>query len=82
MVGINATVLQNVEIGDECIIAAGAVLLEGMKVPNKSFVAGVPAELKGELKASQSHWVGEGWEGNELPYAEYIEKLRKSVILE
>ncbi len=82
LVGMNATILQEVEIGDECLIAAGAVVTEGMRIPNRSFVAGVPAEMKGELKSSQAHWVGEGWEGADSYYAEYIEKLRKSVILE
>jgi carbonic anhydrase/acetyltransferase-like protein (isoleucine patch superfamily) len=81
MVGMNATILQNVDIGDECVIAAGAVLTEGMKVPRRSFVAGVPAKIKSELRESHAYWVGEGYEANDDFYAEYIRKLKASVVL-
>lgn len=49
LIGINASVLEDVEIGDECIIAAGSVIPEGTVIPNRSFVAGVPACIKGEI---------------------------------
>ena len=81
MVGMNATILQKVDIGDECVIAAGAVLTEGMNVPSRSFVAGVPAKIKSELRPSHAYWVGEGYEVNDSFYVEYIRKLRESVVL-
>jgi len=81
MIGMNATILQHVDIGDECVIAAGAVLTEGMNVPSRSFVAGVPAKIKGELRPSHAYWVGEGYETNDAFYIEYIQKLKASVIL-
>jgi len=81
MIGMNATVLQNVEIGDECVIAAGAVLTEGMKVPNRSFVAGVPAKIKGDIRPSHAYWVGEGSDATESFYEDYIRKLKNSVLL-
>jgi len=40
-------------VGNLCIISAGCLVSQGMKVPDKSFVAGVPAEIKGE--ASPQH---------------------------
>jgi carbonic anhydrase/acetyltransferase-like protein (isoleucine patch superfamily) len=48
LIGINASILHEVEIGNRCIIAAGAVVTQGMKIPEGSFVAGVPARVPGE----------------------------------
>ena len=82
LIGMNATILQKVEIGDECVIAAGSVLTEGMNVPGRSFVAGVPAQIKGDLRGSHSYWIGEGYDTDETFYAEYIQKLKESVVVE
>ena len=51
LIGINATLLADSEIGEFCLVAAGAVVKEGARVPPYSFVAGVPAHrpLKKEL---------------------------------
>ena len=53
LIGINAVILHDAEIGDRCIIAAGAVVGEGMQVPDCSFVAGVPGRIMGKLNKSQ-----------------------------
>ena len=53
LIGMNATILHDAEIGNLCIISAGCLVSQGMKVPDKSFVAGVPAEIKEE--ASSQH---------------------------
>jgi carbonic anhydrase/acetyltransferase-like protein (isoleucine patch superfamily) len=37
------------EIGESCIIAAGAVLLEGARVPPNTIMMGVPAQARGEV---------------------------------
>ncbi|MFC2059124.1 gamma carbonic anhydrase family protein [Chloroflexota bacterium] len=49
LIGMNATVLEHAEVGDDCVIAAGAVVTEGMVIPPGSFVAGVPAKIKGKV---------------------------------
>lgn len=36
-------------MGDWCIVAAGAVLLEGRVVPDRSVAAGVPAKVIGPM---------------------------------
>jgi carbonic anhydrase/acetyltransferase-like protein (isoleucine patch superfamily) len=75
LIGMNATILQNVEIGDSCVIAAGSVVPERMNIPSKSFVAGVPAKIKGGLKKEHLIWV----EGNQDWLApDKIQKLRES----
>ena len=53
LVANGACVLLEAEIGDSCLIAANAVVVENTKVPDRSFVAGVPAKVRGEL--TQGH---------------------------
>jgi carbonic anhydrase/acetyltransferase-like protein (isoleucine patch superfamily) len=57
LIGMNATVLHESEIGSRCIIAAGAVVGEGMMVPDGSFVAGVPGRIMGKATEPQLWWV-------------------------
>jgi carbonic anhydrase/acetyltransferase-like protein (isoleucine patch superfamily) len=45
LIGIKAVVLGRSEIGDGCIIAAGAVVKEGAVIPPRSLVAGVPGKI-------------------------------------
>jgi carbonic anhydrase/acetyltransferase-like protein (isoleucine patch superfamily) len=60
LVGMNATLLHNAEVGDYCIIGANCLVNQGMKMPDKSFVAGVPGKVKGEVTEPQLWWVREG----------------------
>ncbi|HEY78447.1 MAG TPA: gamma carbonic anhydrase family protein [Dehalococcoidia bacterium] len=53
LVGNNATILDEAEIGDNCIIAAGCVVTERMKIPDQSFVTGIPAKIKAKITADQ-----------------------------
>ena len=45
LVGIGAKLLAGTDVGEECVIAAGAVLPPGMKVPPRSVVMGVPGKV-------------------------------------
>lgn len=45
LIAMRATVLSRTDIGEECIIAAGAVVPEGMVVPRRSLVVGVPGRV-------------------------------------
>jgi carbonic anhydrase/acetyltransferase-like protein (isoleucine patch superfamily) len=53
LIGMNATVLQGAEIGDYCLVGAGCLVGEGMKIPENSFVVGVPGRIKGRVGAKQ-----------------------------
>lgn len=44
LIGMGAIIMDNCEIGSNSIIAAGAVLTEGTKVPSGCIYAGVPAK--------------------------------------
>ena len=59
LVGINATILHGVEIGDFSLIAAGCVVSEKMVVPEGSFVVGVPAKIKGKVPEKLMFWLRE-----------------------
>lgn len=49
LIGMSATVLNRAVIGEESLIAAGALVTQGMEIPPRSLVAGVPAKVRREL---------------------------------
>ena len=49
LIGMRATILNNVTVGAHSIIAAGALLPEGTIIPPRSLVIGMPAKVKREL---------------------------------
>lgn len=48
LIGMGATILDNVEIGEHSIIAAGTVVPPGKKIPPNSLVMGNPGKIKRE----------------------------------
>ena len=52
IVGMNATVLDKADIGEGAIIAAGAVVTHGTKVPAHEIWAGIPAR---KVKTCRCH---------------------------
>jgi len=73
LVGNNATVLDYAEIGSFCVIGAGCVVSQGMKIPDYSFVVGVPAEIKGQV--SPEWWLRR--RQGSLAYAELARRYRE-----
>ena len=57
LIGMNAVILHGAEIGRDSLVAAGCVVPEGMIVPARTLVAGVPARIRKELDAGSS-WSG------------------------
>lgn len=49
LVGMNAVVLDGAEVGEQAVVSAGSVVTSRTKVPPRTLVAGVPAEVKKEL---------------------------------
>ena len=49
LVGMRSTLLDLAHVGEFSIVAAGAVVLEGMQIAPDSLVAGIPAKIKKEL---------------------------------
>ncbi|PYQ52952.1 MAG: gamma carbonic anhydrase family protein [Acidobacteria bacterium] len=53
LIGMGATILNDARIGDECIVAAGTLVPEGMEVPPRSLVMGLPAKVRREITAAE-----------------------------
>ena len=50
LVGLQAIVYNKAVIGKDCLIAAGAIILEGKVFPDRSLIVGAPAKLHRELR--------------------------------
>jgi carbonic anhydrase/acetyltransferase-like protein (isoleucine patch superfamily) len=46
LIGMGAVILNHAQIGDDCLIAARALVPEGMVVPPRSVVMGIPGKIK------------------------------------
>lgn len=60
LIGMNSVILDNVEIGDECIIGALTFIKAGEKIPRRSVVAGNPAKILKEVSDEMLQWKTEG----------------------
>lgn len=73
LIGMNATILHDAEIGNGCIIGAGCLVSEGMKIPDNSFVVGVPGKIKGQVSEKQIFWLKEAAK----IYAKLVERYKE-----
>ena len=46
LIGINAVLLEEAEIGSYCLVGAGTVVRGGAKIPDESLVVGVPGQVR------------------------------------
>jgi phenylacetic acid degradation protein len=60
IIGMNVTLLENVEIGEEALIAAGSVVVPHTKIPPRVLAAGSPAKVKKELAGEALNWIKMG----------------------
>jgi phenylacetic acid degradation protein len=60
LVGMNAVVMDEAEVGEQAIVAACAFVPAGMKVPPRTLVAGMPAKVRRELSEQEIAWKLEG----------------------
>jgi carbonic anhydrase/acetyltransferase-like protein (isoleucine patch superfamily) len=61
LIGMRAVVLQNAVVGKECLVAAGAVVLEGSEIPGRSLAAGVPATVRRTYEGPSPDWLTRSW---------------------
>jgi carbonic anhydrase/acetyltransferase-like protein (isoleucine patch superfamily) len=72
LIGMNATILDNADVGESALVAAGSVVLAGTVIPPRTFWAGNPARQKRELTADEVERLRLYWQ-NYLGYkAEYL----------
>jgi phenylacetic acid degradation protein len=60
LVGMNAVVMDEAEIGEQAMVAASAFVRAGMKVAPRFLVAGVPAKAVRELSEQEIAWKRDG----------------------
>jgi phenylacetic acid degradation protein len=60
LVGMNAVIMDNVEIGDECIIGALSFIKTDEKIPARSLVVGNPARIVREVSDDMMEWKTKG----------------------
>jgi len=63
LIGMGAVLLDGCVIGEESLVGAGSVVLEGTRVPPRSFLAGVPARIKGPIPEAVHARLRESAEG-------------------
>jgi carbonic anhydrase/acetyltransferase-like protein (isoleucine patch superfamily) len=74
IIGMGSTLLDNVEVGEECIIGANTLLAGGIKIPPRSLVLGSPGKVVRELtdkdlqmlQMSSEHYVQKGKEFRDI----------------
>jgi carbonic anhydrase/acetyltransferase-like protein (isoleucine patch superfamily) len=57
LIGMSATVLGRTKIGQECLIAAGAVVPPGLEVPDRMVVMGVPGKIVRPVKPEELEYM-------------------------
>ncbi|MCU7371325.1 phenylacetic acid degradation protein PaaY [Paucibacter sp. O1-1] len=62
LVGMNAVVMDEAEVGAWSIVAACAFVRAGLKLPEKSLIAGLPAKVMRPLSEDELRWKKEGTE--------------------
>jgi phenylacetic acid degradation protein len=60
LVGMNAVVMDEAEVGEQAIVAASAFVRAGFKVPPRVLMAGVPGKVVRELSEQELAWKQQG----------------------
>jgi phenylacetic acid degradation protein len=62
LVGMNSVVMDDVELGDECIVGALTFIKEAEKIPTRSLVAGNPGKIIKQVSDDMIAWKTKGTE--------------------
>ncbi|KAA3639239.1 MAG: transferase hexapeptide repeat family protein [Proteobacteria bacterium] len=76
MVGIQTVIMDNAEIGAECIIGALSYVKPGFKAPDRSIVHGSPAEVKRAVKDHELEWKTRGTQVYQNLTERYLKSFR------
>ncbi len=60
LVGMNSVIMDNVQLGDECIVGALSFIKAGMDVPRRSMIVGNPGVIIKEVSDEMMRWKTEG----------------------
>lgn len=73
IVGMGAIVLDEAVVEEECLIAAGAVITEGKRIPARSLVIGIPARVIRPLDEKEIAYIKESAERYTTVGAKYLD---------
>jgi carbonic anhydrase/acetyltransferase-like protein (isoleucine patch superfamily) len=79
---MGARILTGAVVGEQSIVAAGAVVREGMKIPPRSLVVGVPAIVKKQLSEEEIALIKSycsNYLGYSRTYREKAEQLNRAL---
>ncbi len=60
LIGMNAVIMDNVELGDECIVGALTFIKADEKIPARSMVVGNPSKIIKQVSDEMIQWKTEG----------------------
>ena len=60
LIGMNSVIMDNVEIGNECIVGALTFIKAYEKIPDRSLVAGNPGKIVKEVSDEMVRWKTQG----------------------
>ncbi len=75
LIGMGAILMDDVEVGDDCVIAAGALLTPGTRVASGQLAVGSPAKAKRPITDKERAWLLESAQN----YVGYSEEHRASL---
>lgn len=75
LVGMKSVILDNAEISENCIIAAGAVVTLNSKIPPGVLVAGIPAKIIRDLKENEIQSIKQ----SAYNYVEYAKEMKEAL---
>lgn len=60
LIGMNAVIMDNVELGDECIVGALTFIKQDKKIPARSLIVGNPGKIIKQVTDEMINWKTEG----------------------
>lgn len=60
LIGMNAVIMDNAELGDECIVGALTLIKQDEKIPTRSLVVGNPGKIINQVSDEMIAWKTEG----------------------
>ena len=60
LIGMNAVIMDEVELGDECIVGALCFIKQGEKIPPRSLLVGNPSKIVRPVSDEMIAWKTEG----------------------
>lgn len=60
LIGMNAVIMDNVQLGDECIVGALTFIKAGEIIPARSMVVGNPSKIVKDVSDEMIKWKGDG----------------------